>query len=625
MSRPTAAASTTSLWRVAAALVVAPAVVAGIVVAMRLWAFDVPQGDIATLEIRVLHALHGDQLLGPYSRFGASHPGPLYFYLLAPLYAAMGRCGGSLYVGATLISSAALGVVVWIAHRHLDDARARAVLLSATALLVLASFDSHQPLAIATPWNPYVALLPFAALLLVGATVARGRLSLLPLVVFLHAFTSQTHTAYLIPATAVLASAGLLGWRASQSLRRLGWSVGLAAAAWSPALVDQFWGRGNITRIVTVAFTGEKIGLEPRQVLDVLAAKLALGSPGLLLALIIILTVIVVRGRHDRKQLCWTLAVVALIEVAAGVLVVFRLDKPRDYLIAWLDPIAMVAWTAVVLALLPRSSNRPASTWLPLAVCGLAALVSIRVGQVSTHRVDAHAERSRRLAAPVRALADTAHDAADETASLPPLWLIETHDVWSVFAGVVALEYRHGHAPRLDDGWRNMFGHGFDYAATGRSELYFGRDETSAWVRRRHHPTLELVDAIGVIGNPLLVVDGDSPEDGVTATKSNAARLVGTTASITVRPRSGIVSAVELTAIGDARFTLEGSIDGIHFDQLGVATRSNRGLRTRTLIPVWDDVREPELLRIRVHSGRGRLWIAEVRVRSDELLVQAPL
>jgi hypothetical protein len=66
-------------------------------------------GDLATLEVRTLNALEGRQLLGPYSRYPWSHPGPVYFYLLAPVYAVLGRAPWGLFVGAGLINLACRG------------------------------------------------------------------------------------------------------------------------------------------------------------------------------------------------------------------------------------------------------------------------------------------------------------------------------------------------------------------------------------------------------------------------------------------------------------------------------------------------------------------------------------
>src|SRR5215472_15764047 len=64
----------------------------------------VVEGDYAGLELGARQAWHGKMLLGPYSRFGFSHPGPLYFYLLAPAVRLGGKASTGLYAGACAIN-----------------------------------------------------------------------------------------------------------------------------------------------------------------------------------------------------------------------------------------------------------------------------------------------------------------------------------------------------------------------------------------------------------------------------------------------------------------------------------------------------------------------------------------
>ena len=54
-----------------------------------------PVADEAVTELATLNALHGRQLLGPYSRYPWHHPGPSIFYLLAPMYEASGKRAAS--------------------------------------------------------------------------------------------------------------------------------------------------------------------------------------------------------------------------------------------------------------------------------------------------------------------------------------------------------------------------------------------------------------------------------------------------------------------------------------------------------------------------------------------------
>src|SRR4051794_25828124 len=57
-----------------------------------------PTGDYAVLELYTRLAMHGEQRLGPYSRFHFQHPGPAYFYAAVPLY----RLTGESFRGITL-------------------------------------------------------------------------------------------------------------------------------------------------------------------------------------------------------------------------------------------------------------------------------------------------------------------------------------------------------------------------------------------------------------------------------------------------------------------------------------------------------------------------------------------
>src|SRR5919201_1559382 len=69
--------------------------------------------DGAVLEIYTLEALEGRLLVGPYSRFGWHHPGPLFFYFEAPWYWLSGRHTVGMQYGALMINVAAVAVIVW--------------------------------------------------------------------------------------------------------------------------------------------------------------------------------------------------------------------------------------------------------------------------------------------------------------------------------------------------------------------------------------------------------------------------------------------------------------------------------------------------------------------------------
>src|SRR6185436_4168126 len=85
--------------------------------------------DGAILEISTIEALKGRQLLGPYSRFGWNHPGPLYFYLQAPWYLASGSHTAGMQAGALAINLVAIGVVALVCARRLRPAMGASIAL----------------------------------------------------------------------------------------------------------------------------------------------------------------------------------------------------------------------------------------------------------------------------------------------------------------------------------------------------------------------------------------------------------------------------------------------------------------------------------------------------------------
>ena len=128
----------------------------------------VVEGDYAGLELGARLAWHGKILLGPYSRFGFSHPGPLYFYLLAPAVELAGNASTGLYAGACTMNIMAAALTAFTMRLHSTRAHA----LAATLVLIawLAAFGN----ACALPWNPLVVVLPLLAFLVLAATFACG-------------------------------------------------------------------------------------------------------------------------------------------------------------------------------------------------------------------------------------------------------------------------------------------------------------------------------------------------------------------------------------------------------------------------------------------------------------------
>src|SRR5439155_9917057 len=85
------------------------------VVATRTGRHYVPLGDEANIDLRVRDVFTSNTpLVGAYSR-GFDHPGPLLYWLLAPLSALVGGASWATLVGGALLQGAAIAGSAWIA------------------------------------------------------------------------------------------------------------------------------------------------------------------------------------------------------------------------------------------------------------------------------------------------------------------------------------------------------------------------------------------------------------------------------------------------------------------------------------------------------------------------------
>ena len=247
---------TFGLWLV----LVAPLIVGLVAVHSPRW---FPVADLAQTELRARDVgTSHTPLIGLAGRIGpwfdpGSHPGPLSFWFLAPVYRLLGASSWALEAAAVTLHAVALGLVLWMAKR-----RGGIVLVSAAAAglaLLTRFYDFHVFLE---PWNPYLPVTWWLALLFAVWSVLDGDLPMVVVAVVAGSFCAQTHLPYLGLVgglVAFLAAAlALTAWRARQAGDRrvpgavarwaaVGAAVGLAL--WTAPLIDQVWGTGNLTRI----------------------------------------------------------------------------------------------------------------------------------------------------------------------------------------------------------------------------------------------------------------------------------------------------------------------------------------------------------------------------------------
>ena len=235
---------------IAGAAVALPLIVAVVALSQRHW---YPVLDLAMTEFRVRDVgTRQTPLIGLPGRIGAlpdqgSHPGPLSFWALAPVYRMSGGSAWAMEAATVSIALVWIGVATWIGHRRLGRA---GILLVATVVAILVRGFGLSVLT--QPWNPYMPLLAWLVVLLaVWSVLCDDEWMLLPLLAAA-SFAAQTHIPYLLMAGALgLLGAGWVVVRQRRITRPLGWTIGAFGALWLAPLVDQLRrDPGNVRRLI---------------------------------------------------------------------------------------------------------------------------------------------------------------------------------------------------------------------------------------------------------------------------------------------------------------------------------------------------------------------------------------
>jgi hypothetical protein len=227
-----------------------------------------PSGDNALIGLRIHDVLNGQwPLIGQPTtgeNFGSgietSHPGPIEFYLLAPLVAVLGPTVG-LCLGAGLINSAAFVGIGWLAFRR--GGMGLMVLASVASVAMARSLEGNL---LHDPVSSNVGSIAALTLLFAAWSVLAGDVRTIPAFVVVSTFTLQDHLAYLgTGAPLVLLTIGVgIWWIRRIQRRELGagwlqrWLVisGVAGfVLWLPVLLDELFGQHNLTAIWKT-FTG---------------------------------------------------------------------------------------------------------------------------------------------------------------------------------------------------------------------------------------------------------------------------------------------------------------------------------------------------------------------------------
>lgn len=239
------------LWLVTAVVTV-PLLAVAAVVATRDW---FPASDWALIEIRTRDVgTSSTPLLGPFSRYGWNHPGPLMFWLLAPAYRLGGQSASALMAGAAVLNAIGLAAGTAVVRR-VGGTAAVLVWGVAAAVFVHAAAD-----VLIDPWNPYIAVVPFAVFVVSCWGLATGVWPLAALVAATGSLLVQSHVGYaaLVPPLVVWAVVwAIVATRRRWSADRMRVAGSLAAAVaislvlWAAPVGEQVSADpGNMTQIV---------------------------------------------------------------------------------------------------------------------------------------------------------------------------------------------------------------------------------------------------------------------------------------------------------------------------------------------------------------------------------------
>ena len=392
---------------VAAVLVVllaAPFVVALVVLKHPRW---YPLWDLATTEMQLRDVgtrqtpLTGvGAVVGLPDDLQGSHPGPLGFYLMWPVYRLFGSSPWAMQAAAAAANITALGLTVWLVSRRASVG----LLVGTVAALSLLTY-AYGPEALTQAWAPYMPMLWWFALLVASWCVLCGDVPALPVAVFAGCFCVQNHSAYVVPAVGIIVLAFGSVWLDAYrqrddrgSLRRAAqWSLvafSVGVAVWVPPVLEQLISpRGNLGILwrhfrgwtddpmgLREAFELVLLYLNPWRLVtrDMFVDTLIISGsriPGAIVLIVWAATAVVAVRLADRRLV--RLHVVVAAALVLAVVTVSRLSIAWWYRVVWLWGIAVLVLMAIVLTLTflvsrhlkatnrQRTANR--LVWGPLA------------------------------------------------------------------------------------------------------------------------------------------------------------------------------------------------------------------------------------------------------------------
>jgi len=381
-----------------------------------------PTGDWAVLTLRVEDVGSHTPLLGPYSRFGWNHPGPLMYWLLAGPYHLFGNRPESVLAASAFLNAlcvASIGAVAW--------RRGRLPFVALTMGAIALLFHAMGPQMIRDPWNPYITLLPLALFVLLAWSLTEGDWWMLPFAIFVFSFELESHIGYLPILVFVSATTAVIIWRQRSPSTKF--PVGKARVAliavtglvaiisWLPVLLDQFFGSRNLGAIISYFISpGEaKAGfgsafhlsalqlalpqapwLSQQELADSTGAIIGASLSSLFVPLVAMLIAVVIAVRLKLVSPL-RLQVLAVAAAFAGFIATAQVVGPLyDWITRWWWVIACLWWLSISWTLfsslqvvLRTTRNRKITSTVLTAFAFFTTLQSVRPVVAAAHRTAA--------------------------------------------------------------------------------------------------------------------------------------------------------------------------------------------------------------------------------------------
>lgn len=342
-------------------------------------------GDQALIAIASQRAAHFQQLLGPYSRTGFHHPGPIVFYLLAPFVAVAPSVSAGLYIGAAAINLAALVAIVGVVWRK---AGAPAALWAAAALDLFTA--CLGPGTLREPWNPYLVIMPMVLFVVLWAVACSGGAGYGIWALVIGSYEIQTHIAT-APVIASLLLVMAVRRRAQRPPASAGWlhrwrvGPGVLVVLWLAPLLELLRDRPNNLSLAWAFLTSSHRpagwGQAARTAASVLTVvpfgnrdyTLALprSAPEMVLGLVAMAVLAAVSWRFARRgarrggsDLAARLIEGGVVAGGVGVVSLAGSDGPvLLYFALWLAAIPVVLLIALGAAVLPSGALTSSHPW----------------------------------------------------------------------------------------------------------------------------------------------------------------------------------------------------------------------------------------------------------------------